>query len=295
LLGWWPGEGNANDIASTNNGALQGGANAGAAGVVGAAFSFNGTSSYVQIPNSPGLRPTNFTIETWVRFDALDSSGSGGSPAGDQYLVFKQNSRSSDFEGFDLRKMRVSGGDVFTLVVGSAAGQSAQATSSTSISPGVWYHVAAVRGSNFLQLYVNGQLEGQASVSFPQDYGNLPLYFGTSGQTYWDHKLAGSLDEVSLYNRALSPSEIAAVYTAGAAGKCKGSAQPNQLTSPRKQGTSFFTFSVLGLTGRTYSIEMSTGLLYWSNVTDVTLTNGTGQISRPMIGPRQFYRTKLLP
>ena len=98
-------------------------------------------------------------------------------------LQAKQPQRQ--LEGFDLRKTRVSGGDVFTLVVSSAAGQSAQATSSTSISPGVWYHVAAVRGSNFLQLYVNGQLQGQGSVSFPQDYGNLPLYFGTSGQTYW--------------------------------------------------------------------------------------------------------------
>jgi hypothetical protein len=294
LLGWWPGEGNANDIAGTNNGALQGSASAGTAGVVGAAFSFNGTSSYVQIPDSPSLHPTNFTIETWVRFDALDSSGSGGSPAGDQYLVFKQNTRASEFEGFDLRKTRVSGGDVFTLLVSSAASQAAQATSSTWIFPGVWYHVAAVRGSNFLQLYVNGQLEGQASVSFPQDYGNLPLYFGTSGQSYWDHKLAGSLDEVSLYDRALSPSEIAAVYTAGATGKCKESAEQNWLTSPLKQGTNF-TFSFLGQTGRTYSIEMSTGLLNWSSVTNVTLTNGTAQISRPMSGPRQFYRAKLLP
>ncbi len=75
LVGWWPGEGNANDIAGTNNGTLQGGASAGAAGVVGAAFSVNGTSSYVQIPDSPSLHPTNFTIETWVRFDALIHPG----------------------------------------------------------------------------------------------------------------------------------------------------------------------------------------------------------------------------
>src|SRR5207237_30891 len=39
--------------------------------------------------------------------------------------------------------------------------------------------------------------------------------------SYWDHKLKGNLDEVSIYNRALSASEIASIYGAGSAGKCK--------------------------------------------------------------------------
>ena len=70
LIGWWPGDGNANDIAGTNNGTLQGGATANAAGMVAQAFSFDGTNNYVQIPDSPALRPTNLTIEAWVRFSS---------------------------------------------------------------------------------------------------------------------------------------------------------------------------------------------------------------------------------
>jgi hypothetical protein len=64
--------------------------------------------------------------------------------------------------------------------------------------------------------------------------------------------------------------------------------------SARKQGATF-TFSIQGLTGRTYSVEMSTNLLNWNTATNITLTNGTAQISRPMTGSRQFYRTRLLP
>ena len=93
--------------------------------------------------------------------------------------------------------------------------------------------MAGVRGSNYVQLYVNGQLESTNSISFAQDYGTLPLYFGTSGQTYWDGKLKGTLDEVSLYNRALTSNEVAAVYAAGAGGKCKGASitvQPQSQT-----------------------------------------------------------------
>src|SRR5437879_6286143 len=56
MVGWWPAEGNANDIASTNNGTLQGGALANAAGEVGSAFSFDGNSAFVQIPDSPALK-----------------------------------------------------------------------------------------------------------------------------------------------------------------------------------------------------------------------------------------------
>src|SRR5438046_4781928 len=52
LIGWWPGDGNASTIVGTNNGSLQGTATASASGVVGSAFSFDGTNSTVQIADS---------------------------------------------------------------------------------------------------------------------------------------------------------------------------------------------------------------------------------------------------
>src|SRR5437879_3618383 len=61
LVGWWPGDGNARDIAGTNNGTLQGSASATTGGVVGSAFSFDGTNAYVQIPDSAAFHPTNLT------------------------------------------------------------------------------------------------------------------------------------------------------------------------------------------------------------------------------------------
>ncbi|HEX5218115.1 MAG TPA: LamG-like jellyroll fold domain-containing protein [Verrucomicrobiae bacterium] len=223
LVGWWPGDGNATNVLGTNNGSLQGGAIATNFGMVDRTFSFDGTNGYVQVPNSTLFQPTNLTIECWVRFSGLDSAGSGPA-AGVQYLIFKQNSRATSFEGFDLGKTRVSGNDVFRFVVSSATGQSVSIHSTTLISTGVWYHVAAVRGSNFMQIYVNGVLERQTNVTFAQNYGSLPLYFGTSGQASWDRRFKGDLDEVALYDRALSSNEIAAVFAAGAAGKCKGPA-----------------------------------------------------------------------
>jgi len=272
LIGWWPADGTSNDVAGGNNGILQGGASASAPGIDGLAFSFDGTNGYVQIPDSPTLRPTNFTVEGWVRFSGLDSAGSGGSPAGDQYIVFKQNSKSADFEGIDLGKTRIGGNDYFQFYVSSASGQSLHVESVTAVSVGVWYHVAAVRDPNFIWLYVNGQLEAQTNVTFPQDYGNLPLYFGTSGQSYWDHKFKGALDEVSLYNRALSAGEIATIYSAGAAGKCKGAsitAQPHS-QSVAVGANAQFSVGASGLAPILYQWQFNGANI--ANGTNATLT-----------------------
>jgi len=275
LVSWWPGDGFAADIAGTNSGVLQGTATASAEGVVGTAFGFDGANGFVQVPDSTSLRPTNLTIEGWVQFASQDSAGSGGSPAGDQYIVFKQNSRSTDFEGFDLSKTRMGGSNVFRFVVSSAAGQAILIRSSTVINTGMWYHVAGVRGPDFIQLYVNGALERQTNVSFAQDYGSQPLYFSTSGQSYWDHKLAGRLDEVSLYDRALEPGEIAAIYAAGAAGKCKA---PDITLQPQSQAVrigSNVTFSgaATGLGTLSYQWRFNSSPIAGATTTSLTLVD----------------------
>ena len=273
LLAWWTGDGTADDIVGSNNGTFQGGSAASEAGVARACFSFNGTTAYVQIPDAPALRPTNLTVEAWVRFNSLDSSGSAS--AGQQYIVFRQNTRSSYFEGFSLTKQRALGVDNFVFGVSSAAGVGVEVKSLTSVSTGVWYHVAGVRGNNFIQLYVDGQLQGQATVSFPQDYGNFPLFFGSSGQAWWDRKFAGLLDEVSLYDRALTSSEIAALYSAGAAAKCK---EVNILSEPGSQvvaqgGPAVFAVSATGLAPLSYQWRFGDAAISGATNTILSLSN----------------------
>ena len=255
LVGWWPGDGNANHVTGVNNGTLQGGATANAPGEDGPAFNFNGSTGYVSVPDNALLRPTNLTVEAWVLFNSLTSVAT--STLGQQYIVFKQNSRTSFFEGYYLGKERTTGGDYFTFGVSSSSGQGVGVNSAPMIATNVWYHVAGVRGPNFIQLYVNGQMVGQTAVSFPQDYGVEPLFFGTSGVASWDGKLAGYLDEVALYNRALASNEIAAIYAAGSAGKCKAPAAPAIAGQPASQvltvgGTVTFSVVAWGSTPLSY-------------------------------------------
>ena len=274
-VGWWPGDGTGNDIVGTNNALLQGGASAGAPGMVGSAFNFDGTNAFLQIADAPELKPTNLTIEAWVNFSALNSALSGNAPPGDQYIVFKQNSQTFYFEGYSLEKFRVGTNDIFLFTVANANSVEAFLPSVTTISTGVWYHVAAVRGSNYMQMYVNGRFENQTNVSFAQNYGSLPLYFGSSGQSYWDGKFKGRLDEVSIYNRALSSDEIAAIYAAGAAGKCKYvnlTAQPQSQTVIAGSNV-LLTVSATGVPPLSYQWEFNGQNVGGATGTSLALTN----------------------
>jgi hypothetical protein len=302
MIGWWPGDGNANDIFSTNNGNLVG-TTVDTPGIVGTAFWFDGTNDYVWIPDAPVLHPANLTVESWMRCDLLDTPTSNSYP-GQQYIIFHQNAETGNFEGFDLakdREPRYTGTtDTWCFEVTSTTGDNVFVESTTPVKTNVWYHIAGVRGSNYIQIYVNGKLEGQTNVDFPVGYGNYPLYFATTGESYYDHKFGGALDEIGFYDRALSSNEIAAIYAAGHEGKCKtptivsiglstNATQPSQM-SPQ--------LTIGGLAGQAYGIQTSSSLPVptnaWVGLTNQTLSGSTGSWldPTPVTGGQRFYRVQ---
>jgi predicted Ser/Thr protein kinase len=181
-------------------------------GIFGHAFHLNGSNAYVQIPDAPALRPEDLTVEAWVKFDGQKSLDVFQSKL--QYIVFKLNTRSphrGNFEGYCLAK----DGAHFSFAITSPEGQQVCASSITAAQPGVWYHLAGKYCNllSNLEIYVNGTLEGSAYAGFPLDCGTRPLFIGTTGE-WWDGKLAGAVDEVALYNQALTVNEIYQHYEA---------------------------------------------------------------------------------
>lgn len=297
LISWWPGDTNGADIFSTNNGTLFGGATAGNPGVDGGAFVFDGTNGYFAVPDAPALHPTNLTITGWVRSDNLNATANGGYP-GQQYIVFHQNIEFSNFEGFDFAKDRrtngVPGGtnDTWCFEVTSTEGVNTFVESQTFVHTNVWYHFAGMRDATNIYLYINGVLEAQTPVNFQNTYGPYPLYFADTGESYYDPKFCGALDEIALYDRALSSNEVYALYAAGHSGMAKS---PVALTVHVDPVSNASQVQVAGIPGQNYGIQNVSALgatNTWVGLTNRTLTNSSDVWTDPAPGTNaaKFYR-----
>ncbi len=206
MIGWWPGDGNTKDIQGGNNGLLENGATF-ATGEVGQAFSLNGSNQYVTIPDSPALRPANVSVDGWFNF----SSNSGvivlfAKPVGtglqDSYQVFLN-------------------GGVLSAGIGDST-SSDLATSSFTPTPGTWYHIALTYDGSTLTLYVNDEVVASAATSRTIGYdGHAFLIGADSNNEQVSFFFPGLIDEVEIFDRALSADEIQSIYDAGSHGKCK--------------------------------------------------------------------------
>jgi len=95
-----------------------------------------------------------------------------------------------------------------------------------------FYHVAGTFDGHVARLYLNGALVSTGNYIPNVGNNSYPLRIGASNWGF-NERFPGRIDEASLYNRALTDSEIAALYAAGSAGKCRGL---GQLDSPRQVG-----------------------------------------------------------
>jgi hypothetical protein len=94
--------------------------------------------------------------------------------------------------------------------------------STVEIPVGEFSHLAATWDGSAMKLFVNGSPAGEMVVDRAPAAANCPFYIGgwSDACGFNGGFLHGVIDELSLYNRALSAAEIAAIHTAGSYGKC---------------------------------------------------------------------------
>jgi glucose/arabinose dehydrogenase/chitodextrinase len=189
--------------AGTTAGDLSGNANNGTvngagwtAGRFGQGLSFDGVNDRVQVPDSTSLDlTTGMTMEAWVRPTALDNKW--------KTVLFKHrdnNATNMMYVLYGNRNTRVPNTEITNGTAVRAANGAAQLPLNT------WSHLASTYDGATLRLFVNGAQVGSLATAGAISVSNGELWIG--GNNVWPEFFAGLIDEVRIYNRALSAAEI---------------------------------------------------------------------------------------
>ena len=181
-----------------NTGALNGPART-ASGRFGGALTFDGINDWVTVADSASLRlTTGATIEGWVNPTA---NGSGGVW---RALAVKETAGGLAYALYPYGDGGLPSGHMATSTERWARGSSAPPLNA-------WTHVAVTYDGTTVRLYVGGVQVATQAQSGTLVQGTGPLRFG--GDAVWPEWFAGRLDEIRVYNRALTGAEIQADMT----------------------------------------------------------------------------------
>lgn len=223
IISWYPGEGNAHDIIGNNNGGITGNVTFGP-GKVHQAFWFQGQpSDGVNLGDVPAFNFTatsSFSIEAWVNVATLPVA-----LPNDGYTIVSLNYRCTlPTPATEMLAIQGVTGKAF-FMVRDANGQQVTLLSPAQVPTRTWIHLVGVRDTSCspkkVYLYMNGALVASAIDPTTASLANVgPDYIGRRFTCGTNNPFNGGIDEVSIYNRALTACEIAALYNASCAGKC---------------------------------------------------------------------------
>ena len=200
----------ANDSAGKNNGTVHGAE--WTAGRFNNALSFDGVDDYVEVPDDPSLRfmqSSSFTISAWV-MPVLET--------GNGYIVCKMRGggRRSVFGYLATWNSIISG---FSFGGESSwKGYALTGTSRNSAPVGSWYHVVGVYDDEEVRIYLNGELRSRRTFDL-ETGSTTPDKNLVIGAKSYDSTIkaffGGKIDEVRIYDGALSDAEIRSLYEDG--------------------------------------------------------------------------------
>jgi len=173
-------------------------------GKLGSALNFDGVDDYIDCGHDASLDITDkITIMLWVKSAV---AGKGGPNAGP---ICKAE------EGIDwswqLRYNAPIEGNYMGFQFNGDPEGSTWVSVKHDLSLGEWYHIAGTFDGTDIKCYLNGIEKDTNTISAIKG-GSSTLFIGQDG---WDNIFNGVIDEVKIYNRALSAEEIKADYEAG--------------------------------------------------------------------------------
>lgn len=160
----------------------------------------SGSLQSIAIPASDKYKPTSaVSVSAWIK---QSSSHTG-------FILDVQGPHWTSYRGYNLLVI------ASRLVMELAYNQNGTSfTSNGTLTNGLWYHVAATWDGSTIALYINGNLDKSALLSGPLTYDTSPAFPAAIGCRYTLAASAfnGFIDDLRIYNRALTADEISSIY-----------------------------------------------------------------------------------
>gem|GEM_PF-4049125 len=175
-------------------------------GIAGKAFAFDGKNSYIEVAPTPWLSaPSAFTLSAWVNVNSWKNVTSAH-----DYVL------SNEAAGAHGYVLRFRNGGIVDLTVGASEWHETLSTEKASLE--VWHHLAATFDGTVSRVFLDGEVVGETPAPIVITPSDQPFRIGQAALSK-ERGMRGFIDEVAIFNRALSPDEVRTVYRIGRAGR----------------------------------------------------------------------------
>jgi hypothetical protein len=207
LISYWTLDeksGNAIDIGGGGNNGTPTSVTQNVTGKINTAYAFNGTSSYIDMGNKTNLSlTTSGSISAWIYPTDVTHMG----------LIVSKGNPGSDLNGFNL-------GFLYNTLYWELDNSTARIQGSCPIAGNIvnntWYLVTLTWNGSNVNLYLNGLAVSAPVAQTVTPVSNVyPFRIGARGDNLGSNLFQGTIDEVGVWNRALTSAEVIALYSSG--------------------------------------------------------------------------------
>ncbi len=166
-------------------------------------------SNYTDVPSSSSLQLTRMSVASWFKTTTNHA---------DTSFIVNKGGHGSETPGQNINYgIFMTGSETITAMIETQSGVDHAATSTSAYNDGQWHYAVMTYDGTTVRLYIDGAQVASKSTAgaVPDNTGTQPVRVGANSRAA-DRFFTGNVDEVRVWNRALTSTEVSNAYNSGA-------------------------------------------------------------------------------